>query len=219
MRGAASLQYGTQFGGMLNFVMKRGPESGKPVELLSKQTAGSYGYLGSYNSVMGRLGKADYHLSYQRKQGQGWRQRSAFYSNALFADVNIDVTERFFICFEYSHYDYLTEQAGGLNQALFDQDPRQASKADNWFRVDWNVMANLAEYKLSGLDFDDDDGFDVLFSASNIRYPFGILRKFEIAGSSPGPILHRHLADYRAIADAPPAPAPPPIRNPAARNV
>lgn len=41
--------------------------------------------------------------------------------------------------------------------------------------------------------------------------PSAIYRILPRQSECPGPILHRHLADYRAIADAPPAPAPPPI--------
>ena len=43
VRGAASLQYGTQFGGLLNFKMKRGAEN-TPLELVSRQTIGSYDF-------------------------------------------------------------------------------------------------------------------------------------------------------------------------------
>ncbi len=51
VRGAASLQYGTQFGGLLNFKMKRG-EEGTPLELVSRQTVGSYDFFNSFNSLV-----------------------------------------------------------------------------------------------------------------------------------------------------------------------
>ena len=41
VRGAASLQYGTQFGGMVNFIMKS-PHPVKHIEWNSRQTAGSF---------------------------------------------------------------------------------------------------------------------------------------------------------------------------------
>ena len=40
IRGAASLQYGTQFGGLVNFIFKE-PEIDKKIELLSRNTIGS----------------------------------------------------------------------------------------------------------------------------------------------------------------------------------
>src|SRR6185295_3635546 len=40
VRGSAALQFGPQFGGMMNFVMRQG-DSTKPFEIQSKQTTGS----------------------------------------------------------------------------------------------------------------------------------------------------------------------------------
>lgn len=52
VRGAASLQYGTQFGGFLNFKLNDGPEK-KKIEIVSRQTVGSFGLFNSFNSVGG----------------------------------------------------------------------------------------------------------------------------------------------------------------------
>jgi Fe(3+) dicitrate transport protein len=54
VRGAASLQYGTQFGGLLNFEL-RAPEPDKTVSVVSRQTAGSFGFFNSFNSVSGTV--------------------------------------------------------------------------------------------------------------------------------------------------------------------
>jgi Fe(3+) dicitrate transport protein len=50
VRGAASLQYGTQFGGLLNFVMRK-PVADKKIQLVARQTLGSYGFYNSFTSV------------------------------------------------------------------------------------------------------------------------------------------------------------------------
>ncbi|MDE0472813.1 MAG: carboxypeptidase-like regulatory domain-containing protein, partial [Ekhidna sp.] len=49
VRGAASLQYGTQFGGLINFKMNA--PSGKSIELTSRQSAGSFGLFDTFNSL------------------------------------------------------------------------------------------------------------------------------------------------------------------------
>ncbi|MDV7393727.1 hypothetical protein RZS08_20285, partial [Arthrospira platensis SPKY1] len=69
VRGAASLQYGTQFGGMLNFRFKKGAAD-KPVEVVSRQTAGSWGFFNSFNSVGGTVakGKLNYYSYLQYKR-------------------------------------------------------------------------------------------------------------------------------------------------------
>jgi len=47
VRGAASLQYGTQFGGLVNFKFKQ-PNPNKKIEWVSRQTVGSYDLKTSY---------------------------------------------------------------------------------------------------------------------------------------------------------------------------
>ena len=148
VRGAASLQYGTQFGGMVNFVMKKGPKN-TPLELTTRQTVGSFGLFNSFNSIGGTVGKLNYYTAYQRKQGNGWRPNSAFESNFLFTDWNFQLTDKFFICFEYTHMDYLAQQAGGLTDKQFRENPRQSLRDRNWFRINWNLGAVLMEYKFT----------------------------------------------------------------------
>jgi Fe(3+) dicitrate transport protein len=148
VRGAASLQYGSQFGGMLNFVMKKGPDN-KPFEFISRQTGGSFGLFNSFNSIGGTKGKVNYYGFYQYKRGDGFRPNSGFEVNTAFADLNMQLTEKFFLCLEYTHMNYLAQQPGGLTDDQFRQDPRQSIRDRNWFKVDWNLMAVLMEYKFS----------------------------------------------------------------------
>src|SRR5688572_18418842 len=56
VRGAASLQYGTQFGGLLNFEMKK-PESRQKAMLTARQSVGSFGFYNSFTSVSGTIRK------------------------------------------------------------------------------------------------------------------------------------------------------------------
>ncbi|EMR04185.1 Iron(III) dicitrate transport protein FecA [Cesiribacter andamanensis AMV16] len=148
VRGAASLQYGTQFGGMLNFVMKKGPED-KPFEFISRQTGGSFGLFNSFNSLGGTKGKVNYYGFYQYKRGDGYRPNSGFDVHTAFADLNMQLTEKFFLCLEYTHMNYLAQQPGGLTDEQFARDPRQSIRDRNWFKVNWNLMAVLMEYKFS----------------------------------------------------------------------
>src|SRR6187402_1179602 len=56
LRGASSLQYGTQFGGLINFKLKEGATD-KPIEITSRETAGSYGFFNTTNSIGGTVKK------------------------------------------------------------------------------------------------------------------------------------------------------------------
>lgn len=148
VRGAASLQYGTQFGGMLNFVMKKGVAD-KPFEFISRQTLGSFGLYNSFNSVGGTKGKINYYGFHQYKRGDGWRPNSGFEAQTMFADLNMQLTDKFFLCLEYTRMHYLAQQPGGLTDLEFERDPRQSTRDRNWFKVDWNLMAVLMEYRFN----------------------------------------------------------------------
>lgn len=148
VRGAASLQYGSQFGGMINFLFKKAPE-GNPIQFHTRNTAGSFGLMSSYNSLSGNTKKMDYFVFYQRKQGDGFRDNESFQSNTLFADINFDIGDKLYLCFEFTHMDYLAQQAGGLTDNLFEQDPRQSVRERNWFGIEWNIPAIVLDYRIN----------------------------------------------------------------------
>ncbi len=148
VRGAASLQYGPQFGGLLNFVFKKGDEK-KPIELVFENTVGSFGLLSSFNSLGGTYKGLNYYTFYQRKQGNGWRPNSAFHQNTAFVNINKRISKKIKVGLEYTFMNYLSQQAGGLLDFEFDQDPRQSKRARNWFKVNWNLAALNIDYKLS----------------------------------------------------------------------
>ncbi|MFP4093523.1 MAG: TonB-dependent receptor domain-containing protein [Cyclobacteriaceae bacterium] len=148
VRGAASLQYGPQFGGMVNFVLKE-PPADKKLGLTTEQTVGSYGFLNTFNSLGGTSGKWKYHGYYQYKRSDGWRENTSFDLHSAFAGVGYQASDRLALKLEYTHMNYLTQQAGGLTDALFRQNPRQSLRSRNWFQVRWNLMALLLNYQLS----------------------------------------------------------------------
>jgi Fe(3+) dicitrate transport protein len=148
VRGAASLQYGTQFGGLLNFVFKQGPKD-TPLEFTTENTYGSFGQFNTFNSVGGTVGKANYYAFYQYKRGDGWRPNSGFEQHTAFANVNYQVSKRLKVGAEYTHMSYLAQQPGGLADFEFEQDPSQSKRGRNWFKVDWNLAALTLDYRLT----------------------------------------------------------------------
>jgi Fe(3+) dicitrate transport protein len=148
VRGAASLQYGTQFGGLLNFKLKEGPED-KAFELLTENTVGSFGLFNSFTSVGGTKGKVNYYGFYQYKRGDGWRPNAGFDQHTAYADVHWQVTRRLRLGVELTRMNYLAQQPGGLQDFEFRQNPRQSKRARNWFRVDWNLAALHLDYDFS----------------------------------------------------------------------
>ncbi|OGX86054.1 TonB-dependent receptor domain-containing protein [Hymenobacter glacialis] len=148
VRGAASLQYGTQFGGLLNFEM-RAPDPDNKAAITSRQTVGSFGFFNSFNSVGGTVGKLSYYTFVQYKRGNGWRPNSEFDSKTAYADVRYQATENVKVGLQYTHMDYLAQQPGGLTDAQFQADARQSNRERNWFAVDWNLFNANADWKLN----------------------------------------------------------------------
>ena len=148
VRGAASLQYGTQFGGMVNFKFKEG-EADRKFAVTSRQTIGSYGFFSSFNSVGGTIGKFNYRAFYQGKRGNGWRENSGFEQHTAFGDLHFKVSPRLTLEGEYTFMRYLAQQPGGLTDALFTNDPRQSIRDRNWFQVNWNLLCLVAHIDLS----------------------------------------------------------------------
>ena len=148
VRGAASLQYGTQFGGLLNFVFKDGPED-EPFEVTTSQSVGTFGLLNSFNSAGGTLGPTRYYGFYQYKQSNGWRPNSNVDHHTAYVSVQYRLSPRLTIRPEYTYMHYVARQPGGLTDAQFRADPRQSNRERNWFRVDWNLFALRADYTVS----------------------------------------------------------------------
>jgi Fe(3+) dicitrate transport protein len=139
VRGAASLQYGTQFGGLVNFVIKSPTK--KPFEFVTRNTIGSYGLFTNFTSLSGTNGKFSYYSFYNYKQGDGFRPNSGFDSKNFFANLNYQFTENTSLHFDYTYFTYLAQQAGGLTDKMFNEDPTQSNRARNWFGVNWNLFA------------------------------------------------------------------------------
>ncbi|GIV59859.1 TonB-dependent receptor [Rhodocaloribacter litoris] len=148
VRGAASLQYGTQFGGLLNFVFKDGPET-KPVEVTSRLSTGSFGLLNTFTSIGGTAGPTRYYGFYQYKRSDGWRPNAELDQHTAYAALTYRPLPALSIRPEYTYMYYLAHQPGGLTDAQFEANPRQSTRERNWFRVHWNLFALRADYRFS----------------------------------------------------------------------
>ncbi|MEM9934011.1 MAG: TonB-dependent receptor [Bacteroidota bacterium] len=148
VRGAASLQYGTQFGGMLNFKLKEAPDT--PFEVTAEQAIGSFGLFNTFVSVGGRKDRVDYYGYYQYRTGDGWRDNSGFYAHTAFGRVGYQANDRLKIGIEYSFLDYEAQQPGGLTDDQFENDDLTLSnRGRNWFSVSWNLLAAIIDYRFS----------------------------------------------------------------------
>ena len=147
VRGAASLQYGTQFGGLLNFVLKSG--TNKPLETVLRRSMGSFGLKNTYLSLGGSKKKWRYYSFYQRKKRDGWRPNSKIDAQTAYFSAEYQVNEKLRLSYEFTHMDYISQQAGGVDDASFYSNPDTSFRSRNWFQVDWNVSAFHLDFQFT----------------------------------------------------------------------
>lgn len=140
VRGAASLQYGTQFGGLVNFILKK-PDRTTPLAVTTRQSIGSDALFTSFNSLSGQSGPVGYYGYVHYKRGDGFRPNSDFDSWNLYSYTDFAFSQRTTLALELTWLRYLAQQPGGLTDAMFYQDPWQSNRERNWFRVNWKLAA------------------------------------------------------------------------------
>ena len=149
IRGHGSLQYGPQFGGMVNYILRNGSEINKPFEFETQQTIGSNGLFNSYNAVGGETKKFHYYGFFDHRNADGYRQNSRYYNNSGFGTFTYRFTEKFSVTAELMRSNMRSQQSGGLTDAQLKQDVKQSFRSRNWFDVTWTTAALISNYKFS----------------------------------------------------------------------
>lgn len=149
VRGQGSLQYGPQFGGLINYILRNGSEINKPLEFETQQTVGSYGLFNSYNAIGGKKGKVHYYSFFDHRNGDGWRENSRYFTNAGYGTVTYSFTSKFSLTAEVMRSHIRSQQPGGLTDAQIKQDAQQSFRSRNWFDITWTTPALIANYKIN----------------------------------------------------------------------
>ena len=148
VRGAASLQFGSQFGGLVNYVTKDAPKN-KPFEFISAQTMGSYGLFNSFNSVGGNYKKWNYYGFLQYRNMEGYRPNSEQTQVSGFGKLQYNQSAKLNFGIEYSLLRNKIKMPGGLTDSLFYANPKTSTRARNWLKSPWNIISTYANYKSS----------------------------------------------------------------------
>ncbi len=148
VRGAASLQYGPQFGGLLNYQIKKG-NSEKPVSIETQQTVGTYGLFNTYNALGGTYKKLNYYGFFHTRSADGWRDNSKYRIYTGYFSANYQLTKKINVAAEYTNMDYVSQQAGGLTDKQFNENHKQSSRKRNWFGAPWNVASLIIKYNIT----------------------------------------------------------------------
>ena len=135
VRGAASLQYGTQFGGLINFVLKEPPS--KKIDAVIRNTIGSNNQYTNFTSLGGKKNKFSFYTFYNHKRGDGFRNNSNYKSNNIYVHLKQNLSNKTELSGEVTYMNYLAKQAGGLSDRMFIDNPMQSNRSRNWFELDW----------------------------------------------------------------------------------
>lgn len=148
IRGAASLQYGTQFGGLVNFKMKK-PVRDKNLQLNSRQSLGSNALFTSFNSLSGSAGKIGYYGYFNYKDGNGFRPNSGFTSQNAYIYTDYELSNKTTLSADFTYLHYLAQQPGGLTDAQFYRNPTVSNRTRNWFEVNWKLASLKLQHRFS----------------------------------------------------------------------
>ncbi len=148
IRGASSLQYGPQFGGLMNFVLRK-PDPSTRFTAESINTVGSNGLFSTFNYIGGTEGKWDYTAYYQKRRGDGWRENGYFNTDHAHLEVNYAVSNRLKIGTEMTYMTTESQQPGGLTDEQFEANPQQSTRSRNWFSTPWFIPSLNADYLIS----------------------------------------------------------------------
>ncbi|HLF47506.1 MAG TPA: TonB-dependent receptor [Chitinophagaceae bacterium] len=148
VRGQGSLQYGPQFGGLVNYILRNGSEIKKSVEFETQQTIGSNGLFNSYNAIGGKKGKLHYYSFFDHRNADGWRQNAEYFTNAGYTTLTYYINPRLSLTTELMHSHIRSQQPGGLTDAQIKDDAQQSFRSRNWFDIKWTTPALILNYNL-----------------------------------------------------------------------
>lgn len=148
VRGAGALQYGQQFGGMLNYIIKDG-DTTKPISVETEQTVGSFGLFSNYTAVGGTKGKWQYYAYYNNRSSKGWRENSDYRFDAWHVGVNYSISENMSLHAEVSYMGYVNHFGAGLTDSMFKADPRQSNRNRNYFNPDMYVQGLRWDWQIN----------------------------------------------------------------------
>lgn len=149
VRGQGALQYGPQFGGLVNYILRNGSDINKKFEFETQQTLGSNGLFNSYNAIGGKTEKFHYYGFFDHRNAEGYRANSQYFTNSGFGTFTYRINKKFTLTTELMNSHIRSQQPGGLTDTQLKQDIKQSYRSRNWFDITWNTAAVIANYSFT----------------------------------------------------------------------
>ncbi len=147
VRGASSLAFGPQIGGMINYELK--DSENKPIRYSTSNTFGNFGLINTFHSLGGKYKKFKYYGFVQYRRLEGWRQNSDQKQLSGFVSVKYEPNSKWQIGLEYTALRNKIHMPGGLTDSLFNDNPKQSPTERNWLESPWNILAMKIRYQIN----------------------------------------------------------------------
>lgn len=148
VRGTGALSFGPQYGGYVNYVLKQGDPT-RAVAYEAHQSAGAYGMFSSYNAIGGQVGKLNHYSYLDWRRRDGWRDANRYDWYSAHTGLTLALTPRAHLEGNFSWMRYVVQFGGGLNDAQFAEDPRQAPRTRNYFSPQMVIPSAKLSWDLS----------------------------------------------------------------------
>lgn len=147
IRGTGSLQYGAQFGGMLNYISKT-PDTLRAVTFESINSIGSFGMMSTYNALSGTVGKIQYYIYYNKRVSEGYRDNSDTNFDSQSVMVAYTPNNNVTIKAEVARSNYIYHIPGPLTDSMFYADPKQSTRSRNYFNPEIYIPSLSLDWEL-----------------------------------------------------------------------
>ena len=148
VRGTGALQYGAQFGGMLNYVLKQA-DTTRTIGLETVNSGGSFGLFSNYTAIGGKVGKLEYYAFYSRRISNGYRKNSESDYDGQGVSLKFRPSQNFTLKAELLRSNYRHRPPGPLTDAMFEADPRQSTRSRNHYSPEIYVPSLAVEWQIS----------------------------------------------------------------------
>ncbi|HEX3025196.1 MAG TPA: TonB-dependent receptor, partial [Chitinophagaceae bacterium] len=148
IKGAASIQFGSQIGGMINYILKEG-NNAKLFDYSTMQTTGSDGLFNSYHAVGGTIKRWNYYTFINYRTYDGWRPNSQQKQLTGYGKVSYQLNQKITIGIEYTFLRNKIKMPGGLTDAQFETNARASVRSRNWLTSPWNVVTASMDYYIN----------------------------------------------------------------------
>ncbi len=168
VHGGASLMYGPQPGGALNFVTKD-PYT-EPFRFESENSIGSHDLFSTYESVSGTQGKIGYYGYFHHRQAQGFRDFNSQYDleyGGLKLTIEQDPTMKWTLGWDSYHETH--GEPGGLTRTQFDTDIAFTAKLADRFELNRHAGQVGFEKEFSEVTRLDVKGYGVYYERLSWR--------------------------------------------------